>query len=307
MFLVISSNQHKEKIDKRVNIIYMLLNNLPIDLVVNITKYLPYQKCILLKYIFKDPLLSYKWLFMNSSFFYDSKYITNFDVYELLKSSSFKFKETYNILNDLNKNIITTDNKFNYYLTYNKTNNIKSTTRIVQIILQLNELYIKNSMQIINNPHYYIHILITDTVINYYTDLICKTYDINENIQKYSFKFRLKCYDSIWYKHDINLYLIYLLYLSNLDILNVEYDDELFYGKGFCQKCMHIVFEYIELFNINKSLMILFTKLYKYILQNNVKLNKIDYSLISNLYYELSNLDSKYLSDEFEEFLIYNK
>jgi hypothetical protein len=290
----------------------MLLNDLPVDLIANITKHLPYQKCILLKYVFKDSLLSYKWLFINSALFYDTKYITKFDVYDLLKTSSFTFKEVYHIFNDLNKNLITPVNKYNYYLSYYINNNtyinITSSTRIIQIILQLNELYIKHSMQIINNQHYYIHILITDTLINYFTDYICKKYNIKDNIQKYSLKFRLKCYDTLWYKHDINIYLVYLLYLSNLEVLNVYIEDiELLYSNKYCKKCMHIIFEYIELFNINKSLMILFLKLYDYILHNNVKLNNKDYLFMSNIYYKLLNLNSKHLPENFQDFLTYIK
>ncbi len=114
--------------------------------------------------------------------------------------------------------------------------------------------------------HSRLFLYINDQLINLFLDFIKIKFNINVK-RKNILKFRLKIYESKWYKHNFNIYLIFLLYLVNLEIFPENYIDIVnkYYNKNFhivstndtlsenCEGIFNDLNEFVELFNKNKS------------------------------------------------------
>jgi hypothetical protein len=296
----------------------MPITNLPTDLIIYITHHLPYAKCTLLLTIFRDvkPLQNnFRWLFQNSKIFYSSTLLQNAlkfhnisvdDFYDILKTQSIRPSEVFNLLQAVCTNDITSRNKDSYTLTYHSTFvtpiTLNSTLKLCQIMLTVVDYYAQDETKIINNPYHYIHTYINDTILHYFTDVAEHKFRTVDNIKQHIKKFRFTVYTNYWYKSNINLYLIFCLYLANIGIITHKYKEVLVHLASTiptthqceieCDSVLTFVFQYMQLFSANQWLCILFINMVSYISARNLPLhNEYQTDACAYIYNRLMEVD----------------
>lgn len=151
--------------------------------------------------------------------------MTKLEFFNTLQSSAWNNDNIYDLLLAIDTNIIDSQTKYDYALIFDITDinilTIKSTIMISQILL-LNIEPEVNKEFIINNPYHYLCLQITNTLIFYFQNIVTKTFVINKNVEKNSIKFVLMMLEHEWYRSNINIYKLYVLYLSNIDVISFD-------------------------------------------------------------------------------------
>lgn len=180
-------------------------------------------------------------LFAQSNLFYktsehlkialNSYNITPEQLFNILNNSALDINDTYELLMAISTNNITNVNKYDYNISinYDKTDNlhIKNTIIGMQIVMISIEHYVTNEF-IINNPYHYTSINITNTLLNYFHTIVSKSYTAVKDIKRNSFKFNLMMFEFPWYKSNINIYHVFLLYLLNINAISSQYIDDIY-------------------------------------------------------------------------------
>jgi len=295
----------------------MSIVDIPTDLIIHIAHFLPYAKCTLLLTLFKDIKPShetFKWLFSNSELMCDIliqdglKFhnISMDNFYDILKTQSIKVHQVFQVLNAVCKNSITTHNKKCFNLTYDSTYvtpiKLKHTTKVIQIMLTVIDHYAQDETKIINNPYHYVHMYVNDTLFNYFVDVVAHKFGTN-NIRDLNsiqaFKYTIQV--NYWYKSNINLYLIFCLYLTNLGIIKYKYTEVMMnlvstiptvcnYEPA-SDSILTFIFEFMQLFSANQWLAMLFTTAISYISTRKIQLQN-DYQKDACLYVYNAILDT---------------
>lgn len=150
--------------------------------------------------------------------------ITPLQFFHILKNSALDIMKTYELMLAISTNKIDNNNKYDYNIeiNYEKKNNIqiKNTIIVMQIIMRTIEHFIIEEF-IINNPYHYTSINITNNLLNYFHSIVCNSYTVNKSFDN-CYRFNLMMFECSWYKSNINLYHIYLLYLLNIDLISSE-------------------------------------------------------------------------------------
>jgi hypothetical protein len=206
----------------------MSLTDISSDLLIGIAKHLTFQECLNLKIVIKAFDLPYIYLFKHSKLFLNSRRLKCYGGYnekqlhDIIKYSSFNSNQAYELLFEIDQNLITHSNKLDKTLDYDISNvnkeNIRNSIKLVQLMLLIIEnMYDENS--IINNPYTYIYTVLNSTIIDYFADAISKQYNITID-SKCHIKFRyMTYYENLWYLSSINIYVVFLLYLINLNVI----------------------------------------------------------------------------------------
>ena len=224
-----------------ITIIYesiMSLQHIPAELIFEITKLLTLSECNRLRHALKLSYINDVGLLANSQLYFKprllelvfkSQQITEKQLLTLLKYSSLNPAQTYNLMYNIDQDLITKDNKMHLVIQYKVScpsdinyEKIKNSTKLIQIMmLMIEHRFDENNL--INNPYCYIYSLLNDLLINYFTEICELKY--NASIRKHvTSKFRNILYhENIWYRTNLNLYIIFVLYLINLDIISYKY------------------------------------------------------------------------------------
>lgn len=174
-------------------------------------------------------------MFVNSELFYQNNLhlqktleifdITSDEFYLIVKDSALDSNNIYDILVAINGNHISNKNKYDYNLkiNYNKTeySHIKNTITILKIVMMTMEYHVSNDF-IINNPYHYTSINITSILLHYFYHIVKNAYEVVKDIERNSFRFKLMMFECPWYKSDINLYHVFLLYLLNIKVISSQ-------------------------------------------------------------------------------------
>lgn len=245
-------NEKKSKTDYTVTCIIsqsqMMLTELPTDLWIEITKFLSLKEVLNLRHIlrcFKDstqvtgytePVI---YLFRNSCIYLKPNLVSNIPIlhvynckilFNMLKYSSLNSTDVYNTLYYIDQDLITKDNKYKICIKYKLTDinqqRIINTIKLVQIMLQMIEHRFDEN-NIINNPYCFVYSTLNNILIDYFCDVAEQKYNTKANRQVTT-KFRyMIIYENSWYKFNINLYVIFILYLINLDIISKKHLKEI--------------------------------------------------------------------------------
>lgn len=208
--------------------------SLTTDIIINIIKFLDYNYSIVLIDLLKNN--NTELLYYNDEIIYNliydfkfKKYLDDYNIsnlYNCIINSSFNLLEVDNNLNKLFN--ITFHNMLDYEINYNINDDNISLDKILNTINILN-IFINivqdvNSGFITDNPYHYIHIYITDKLVNYLTDVNLHNYKITniKHCKKNHHKFRFEIYSYSWNKTDISIYYLYQLYLISINILNID-------------------------------------------------------------------------------------
>jgi len=205
----------------------MSIRDISSDLFVEITKHLTLKECINLN-ISLHLNIPTIYLLQNSKLFYKPK-LFNIDPCKLailLKHSSLNPNTVYDVLYAIDQDLVTTQNKSMITVKYANINinneKIKNSIKLVQImLLMLEQRFDENN--IINNPYCVIYTMINSMIIDYFSDVLMAKYSVVITKQ-ITTKFRYMIYyENSWYKSNINLYLVFLLYMINLNIISYKH------------------------------------------------------------------------------------
>ena len=179
-------------------------------------------------------MFEYSILFKKTGKLMKSLELYNMNVKEFYNSiiySSLNIHNIYDILIEIEENNITNMNKYDYNIEFDLSKNsvihISNTINIVCVLLRTIEPYVTKEF-IINNPYYYIIINITDNLIQYFQTIIQISYKIDKNIEKISTKFKMMMFDSQWYKSNINIFDIYIVYLLHIGVISRNHISDIY-------------------------------------------------------------------------------
>lgn len=261
----------------------VLLQDLHTDMITIICQTLSYCQAIRLKYCLKicDTELKDITLFKYSILFHKPNFIQNAlayydltedDLYNIIIRSTFKMEHIYNVLWFLDKDIICNDNKHTLHLQYQNDEHIHMTEeniiysiKLIQIILSIINNYFKEDYTKDRHLYHYFHVHANDILINYFSDIIKKKYHVESILPIYTRKFRLATYENKWYKSNFNLYLVFLLYLVNLEVINIIRYQYSIPKQTSEDNIFDFIFNFITLFNFNEAMAHVFHLLCKYI------------------------------------------
>lgn len=176
-----------------------------------------------------------KEMFVNSKLFYQNDMylestlhlfeITSEKLYNMLKNSALDINNVYDILFAIITNDISNENKYDYNLkiNYNKIEYscINNTITVLKILMMIMEHHVTDEF-IINNPYHYTSINITNTLLRYFHYIVHNNYTIVKDIERNSFRFNLMMFECPWYKSNINIYNVFLLYLLNINVISSD-------------------------------------------------------------------------------------
>lgn len=166
--------------------------------------------------------------------------ITPRQFFNILIDSALYINDIYKLLIAITNNHITSVNKYDYNITinYRKKNNlfIKNTIIVTHIVMRTMEHHVTNEF-VINNPYHYTSINITNTVLHYFQTIISTSYRVVKDIESNSFKFNLMMFERPWYKSNINIYHVFLLYLLNINVISSRHISEIY---DICNNSKHI-------------------------------------------------------------------
>ena len=272
------------------------IRDIPTDLIHQITHHLPYHKCLLLLVIFKDLKVSestFRQLFTQSELFHKSPHIhktlamhslTPVDFYYMMKAQSFNAYQTYEMLDAICKNKITKDNKSHYVLNHSSDfatpPQINATIKMSHIILTSIDCISAYDDQIINCQYYSLHTYVNNNTIDYIINVITKRFETTKNIREYTKEFRFTIYTNYWYRSNINLYVIFCLYLMNRGVLRAKHTEVIStLASNISTIDNHSIhkdttltfaFEFFHLFQVNKWMSQFFIIFLQYIKQHNI-------------------------------------
>lgn len=285
--------------------------DIPVDLIPYITKYLSYRKCADLRLVYKG--LTPQWLLANCELCRDNApvakalllhNITPDSLYDVLKSSSLNPTYVYVMLDEMHYGTADIDNLM---LTYNAKfvtpKNINATIQTVQILLTATQ-HLEGYGIFLNN-----------VLMNYMIDVVMnKYYGIQPfhklrnifSIDAAAVSFRLKMYSTIWYRSNINIYLIFCLYLLNLGILHIKFTELILQTISLTtsnisannDKVLTYIFDYLRLFSVNEGLALILFNLMTYLTTAGIYICKPAHkNIIQYLYGMIQNPDFK-ISEE---------
>lgn len=205
----------------------MSLLRLPTDLITEITKFLTFKESLNLRHAIGYMHLSSLYLFKNSQIFFKPLLLTSLltdekQLFEMMNYSSLHPHDVYDILYHIDQDVVTKDNKYNMQISYNVSdiNNekIKNSIKLVKLILNMIEQRIDQN-NIINNPYCYLNTILNNLMIDYFTDVIVAKYNVSIKKQSTTMFRYMVYYEHALYTLNVNLYLLFLLYLVNLNIV----------------------------------------------------------------------------------------
>lgn len=210
---------------------YLMIDIIPLEICLKIGNFLSYKEFEKVNTVMQLNL-SKKEMFTESQLFHSpvgklhktlNKFgMTKLEFFNTLQKSAWNNDNIYDLLLAIDNNKINSQTKYDYGLVYDMTNinnlTVKSTIAISQILL-LNIEPEVNKEFIINNPYHYLCLQITNTLVFYFQNIVMKTFVINKNVEKNSIKFVLMMLEHEWYRSNINIYNLYVLYLSNIDVI----------------------------------------------------------------------------------------
>ena len=217
-----------------------MLDTIPPELFTIMRKHLTYNNLqnintiILIDKFDKD-------LFANSQLFHQTnvflqKALNRFEMssnemYDMIDQSALDLNNVYDILFAITTNNILNETKYDYNLKINfeKTDYsyIKNTITILKIIMITMEHNITDDF-IINNPYHYTSINITNTLLLYFHYVVRNNYIVIKDIERNSFRFNLMMFECPWYKSDINIYHVFLLYLLNIKVISSQNIEDIY-------------------------------------------------------------------------------
>lgn len=180
-------------------------------------------------------------LFVNSKLFYQTNVflqnalnrfeISSNELYDIIDQSALDLNNVYEILFAIISNHILNETKYDYNLkiNYEKTNYsyIKNTITVLKIIMMTMEHNVSDEF-VINNPYHYTSINITNTLLHYFHYIVRNNYTVIKDIERNSFRFNLMMFECPWYKSDINIYHVFLLYLLNIKVISCQNIEDIY-------------------------------------------------------------------------------
>ena len=216
-----------------------MIDTIPVELCLKIGNFLSYREFENVNNVIQLDL-SNKELFVESQLFHTSNCklqhllktygISKFEFYNTLQDSAWDFDNIYELLLAIDNNNINFQTKYDYSLLFDikKVNksNIESTIIISQVLMfsidaELNQDFI------INNPYHYLCLQVTNTLVYYFQNIITNTFEVNKCIKQNSAKFILMMLEHDWYRSNINIYNLFVLYLSNIDAITSDTKDNI--------------------------------------------------------------------------------
>ena len=233
----ISKNYHKSK----------MISTIPPDLVFNILKNVPYKQ---FKYMNSQMKLNLtdKEMFIitknNNSLFQKTLQfysMSNNDFMNYVSNSCFEIDNISDNIDKIGMNLITIHNKKKFKIDMNNiTDNpllIESSIRVSQVLLKMIEVYIQGEF-IINNPYYNVFTVVCNNLMHCFITIIsncneCKTKQSYEVIDQKMTKYRLMIYQNMWYKTNLNIFSLLILYMDRLNVVSLSDDEQiLLFMKG---------------------------------------------------------------------------
>jgi hypothetical protein len=286
--------------------------DIPSDILIHIAHHLPYAKCLLLIQLFSDVKPSekvFKWLFANCNLFHNTPGIHNAlkqfnmtpeHLYHVTKNQCFNFHQVQQLLYDVARDKVTTKNKLDYALTYDSKFvtpiKINNTIRLSQIMLTVVDYNTEDPKRLINNPYNYIQIYVNDILIMYLIEVVTRKFIITRDVYHHTQHFRFVMYANYWYKSNINIYVMFCLYLCNLGVIYRQHREVIMHlattmpsigrGQVINDFTLTFIFQFMELFTVGKWLATLFHMFIKYISENQLteKLKNDTYATKSCIY-----------------------
>jgi hypothetical protein len=217
-----------------------MLDAIPQELFTIMRKYLSYNNLQNINTIIVIDK-SDKDLFANSQLFYQTnvffqKALNHFEMssnelYDMIDQSALDLNNVYEILFAITSNHILNETKYDYNLkiNYEKTDYsyIKNTITILNIIMMTMEHNIIDDF-VINNPYHYTSINITNTLLHYFHCIVRNNYTVIKDIERNSFRFNLMMFECPWYKSNINIYHVFLLYLLNIKVISSQNTEDIY-------------------------------------------------------------------------------
>lgn len=242
-----------------VNDYFVMIQLLDNDSITHIVGFLSYNESIRFKIAICDKENNSKEYFMNSKIFANSIFLklNPFPLYSIVKYSLFNTKMCYDVLDFIDTG--RTNNgeipKLRYQNLEGKVTreNIKNSVHFVKICLEQLEKKIEfASRDESKNIYFYygLYIYLNDKIINLFIDIMKAKYNLKVGNMKLM-KFRLQLYESCWYLSNFNIYILFVLYLINLDIL----PEDLLKSFKYCKrKKFHILDKASEKSNDNYNI-----------------------------------------------------
>jgi hypothetical protein len=220
-----------------------MIDAIPVELCLKIGNFLSYREFENVNNVIQLHI-SKKELFVESQLFHTSGDklqhilkiygINKFEFYDTLHNSAWDFDNIYELLLAIDNNNINFQTKYDYSLAFDMTkinkSNIESTIVVSQILMLIIEEKL-NQEFVINNPYHYLCLQVTNTLVFYFQNIITNTFQINKCVRQNSVKFILMMLEHDWYRSNINIYNLFVLYLSNIDAITSDIKDNI------CEVC----------------------------------------------------------------------
>ena len=152
--------------------------------------------------------------------------------YDYIVDSAFDVIEITELMFALNAGTVDQNTKKQYKIKFNsnKTSsfNIANSIIISKIILIMIE-YRSGEHFVINNPYGYLHIIMINTIINYFqTTIHVSDFTLLKNLDQGNLKFNSLLFNSLWYYSNVNMYNVYLLYLLESGTIHSSYTEYIY-------------------------------------------------------------------------------
>ena len=150
--------------------------------------------------------------------------------YEHLVNSAFNLVEVTELMYALNAGTVDKNNKREYKINFNpdktSSSNIANTIIVSKILLIMIE-YRAGEHFIINNPYGYLHIIVINTMINYFQIVVhVSDYILLKRLD--NVKFNSLLFNSLWYFSNVNMYNVYLLYLLETETIQSSHTGDIY-------------------------------------------------------------------------------